>query len=537
MKEKDTFEKLQKRKKSQLENNKRSYQNENPAKSAPNSGKNKGGSAYRRKKKNQHKAAKRVGVILVLLQAILSVLFVGILFKIDLLPFKYMALIIFLLAALWLIAYATQKRHKRRALPGKVLSVFMIILLAIGSFYLAKMNGAFNAVTGGSYKVDSIVVAVLKDDSAETIEDAKDYSFGIQTAVGGDGINQAIQVINTELKDSIATTEYANMQELAVSLQDGSVDAIIYNEGYVGMLEEVFENYEGSIKVIYRHEIKTELQTSTIQKEFSITEDTFSVYLSGIDVYGAIETNSRSDVNIIATVNPETRQILLTTTPRDFYVPIPGVSNGQKDKLTHAGIYGVDASMAALESLYETEIPFYARINFTSLIDIVDVLGGVDVYSEYEFTTSYGSYVKQGMNHFNGKQALEFARERKNVPGGDNQRGKNQQAVIVAMIKKMISPAILTKASGIIDSVSGNVETNMSQDHIQSLIKMQLNEGGSWNIYSVAATGTDGNDITYSMPGLSTYVMYPNTDSVNAIIDLMNRVENGEVLDGSEVAQ
>ena len=256
-----------------------------------------------------------------------------------------------------------------------------------------------------------------------------------------------------------------------------------------------------------------------------------------IDVYGAIETNSRSDVNIIATVNPSTRQILLTTTPRDYYIPIPGVSNGQKDKLTHAGVYGVDASMATLESLYETEIPFYARVNFTSLVEIVNVLGGVDVYSEYAFTTSYGSYVKQGMNHFNGKQALEFARERKNLAAGDNQRGKNQQAVIVAMIKKMISPAMLTQASGIIDSVSGNVETNMTQEQIQALIKMQLNEGGSWSIYSVAATGTGDNNITYSMPGLSTYVINPNMDSVNEIISLINRVEDGEKLEGSEVAE
>lgn len=536
MKEKDKFEKLQAQKKRQMKDNKRSYEHDNPAKSSPNSRKKTGG-ASRKGKKKQHSTAKKIGIALMALHGIMSVVFVGTLFAINLLPMKFMILLIILLAALWAIAFATQKRHKRRALPGKILSGFMIILLAFGSFYVGKMNGAFNKVTGGSYKIDSIVVAVLNEDPAETLEDMKDYAFGAQYAVGGDDIKQAITAMNTELDAEIAVTEYTNMQELATALFDGSVKAIIYNEGYTGMLSETVENYEAGVKIIYRHEIKTELETPTVNKEFSITEDAFSVYLSGIDVYGAIETNSRSDVNIIATVNPSTRQILLTTTPRDYYIPIPGVSNGQKDKLTHAGVYGVDASMATLESLYETEIPFYARVNFTSLVEIVNVLGGVDVYSEYAFTTVGGMYVKQGMNHFNGKQALEFARERKNLAAGDNQRGKNQQAVIVAMIKKMISPAMLTQASGIIDSVSGNVETNMTQEQIQALIKMQLNEGGSWSIYSVAATGTGDNNITYSMPGLSTYVMNPNMDSVNEIISLINRVEDGEKLEGSEVAE
>ena len=203
-------------------------------------------------------------------------------------------------------------------------------------------------------------------------------------------------------------------------------------------------------------------------------QDPFSVYISGIDVYGEIEQTSRSDVNIIATVNPKTHQILLVTTPRDYYVPIPGISRGQEDKLTHAGNYGVDVSMATLEELYQVKIPFFARINFTSLIDIVDHLGGVDVYSEYEFRTSRNSEhvmdVQKGLNHFNGEEALAFSRERENVPGGDNQRGKNQQAVITAMIKKMISPQMLMKANSIIDDVSGNVETNMSQEQMQSCL-------------------------------------------------------------------
>lgn len=530
MKDRDAFDELQRQKKRKLQTSEqRKSQFDNPAKSSPNRGK--------AKAKSKRKLDKKIGIFLTILQGILSAIFLWTVFKINLLPTKYLLVVIFIIFALFAITFATQKRHKGHAMYGKSLSVFMILILSVGSFYIAKVNGAFDNVTGGSYKIDSIVVAVLKDDPAETIADAKDYSFGVQYAIAGEGVRQAVDSINETLSTDINTVEYEAIQDQATALHDGSVKAIIYNEGYTGMLAETFEGYESSIKIIHRYEIKTQISVKDEAKEFSVTKDTFSVYISGIDVFGAIETNSRSDVNIIATVNPKTHQILLSTTPRDFYVTIPDVSNGQKDKLTHAGIYGVDASIATLENLYDTKIPFYARVNFTSIIEIVDQLGGIDVYSEYSFTTADGYYVQAGMNHFNGEEALSFSRERYNVPGGDDQRGKNQQAVIVAMIRKIISPQILMKASGLIDSVSGNVETNMTQKQIQELVKMQLSEGCSWNIYSAAASGTGGSDYTYSMPGISVYVTYPDKEAVDNIKNLMDRVEDGEMLDGSEVAE
>lgn len=344
-----------------------------------------------------------------------------------------------------------------------------------------------------------------------------------------------MQAINSELGSDITTKEYNSLAEQAEALHDGEVDAIIYNEGYTGILEEAFEGYTQNTKTIYTYSIKSELQNQSADVE--VKDETFSVYISGIDVFGAIETNSRSDVNIIAVVNPTSHQILLITTPRDYYVEIPGISGGQKDKLTHAGIYGVDASMATLEQLYDMDLDFYARVNFTSLIEIVDALGGVDVDSEYAFTTSSDSgkviNVVQGTNHFNGEEALAFSRERQNVPGGDNQRGKDQQAVITAMIKKMVSPAILTGANGILNSVSGNVETNMSQSQIQELIKTQLSDGASWNITSMAAEGTGDSQYCYSYSGSPLYVMQPDQASVDAIKAAVDQVENGETLEGT----
>lgn len=492
-----------------------------------------------RKKKKQNLVSRRVGISLAVVEGIASIIFMAGLLRLNMLPFSYTAVIGVILLLCFGVLFAGQFFSKKKAVAGKVLSAVLALLLLFGAYYLFRAGGALNEITGGEYKLDNIVVAVMADNKAEDIQDAKDYTFGVQYQMKGEQISQTVEAINDELGSEIETVEYQSLAEQAQALHDGTVDAIIYNEGYTGILAEAFEGYEENTKVIYTHSIKNELENKAA--DVKVEDETFSVYISGIDVYGAIETNSRSDVNIIAQVNPATHQILLVTTPRDYYVEIPGITQGQKDKLTHAGIYGVDASMATLENLYDMEIDFYARVNFTSLIDIVDALGGVEVESEYAFTTSEDSGlvmdVVQGMNSFNGKQALAFSRERQNVPGGDNQRGKDQQAVITAMIKKMVSPAILTGANGIINSVSGNVETNMSETQIQDLIKQQLADGASWSIKSLAAEGTADSQYCYSYAGQPLYVTQPDAGSVETIKEALKAVENGEMLEDSEATQ
>ncbi len=478
---------------------------------------------------------RKVGLALAGIQAVISIVFLVALFRLNMFPGLFVAVIGFVLAACLGIILASQFFSKKNAISGKVLSVVISILLLIASYYLFRVNSAIGEISGGEYKLDNMVVAVMAEDSAEKIQDAKQYRFGVQYQMKGEQIKETVDAINEELGTEIEVVEYESLAEQAEALHNGEVEAIIYNEGYSGILEEAYEGYSSDTKIIFSHSIKNALENKAADVE--VKDESFSVYISGIDVYGAIETNSRSDVNIIATVNPKTHQILLVTTPRDYYVEIPGISGGQKDKLTHAGVYGVDASMATLEQLYDTEIDFYARVNFTSLIEMVDALGGVDVESEYAFTTSADSglvmNVVEGTNHFNGKQALAFSRERQNVPGGDNQRGKDQQAVITAMIKKMVSPAILTGANGIISSVSGNVETNMSEEQIQNLIKQQLAEGGSWNIKSLAAEGTGDSQYCYSYTGMPLYVMQPDQTAVETIRTAINAVESGETLEGS----
>ncbi|GAB6953653.1 LCP family protein [Mediterraneibacter glycyrrhizinilyticus] len=533
--------KAQAQRKRRMEEQRQRVAYENPAKSVMGSGKR---SSYPGNKRGHGRRDNQIswtiGVVLGVIQAVASVVFMIALFVLNMLPGKYLAIVAGLLLIALLIVFTSQLLSKKKGVAGKIFSVLMSVVLAVGSFYIFKANGTVSEISGGGTKVDKVVVAVLADDPAETIQDAKDYSFGVQYALKGEEIQETVGAINEELGSAIAETEYRSVQEQATALHNGDVQAIIYNEAYNGILSEEFGDFGNSIKVIYSHSIETKVENNAAQ-QVEVKDDTFTVYISGIDVYGAIETNSRSDVNIMAVVNPTSHQILLVTTPRDYYVEIPGISGGELDKLTHAGIYGVDASMATLGQLYDTTIDFYARVNFTSLVEMVDALGGVDVYSEQAFTTSEDTglvmNVVQGENHFNGQQALAFSRERMNVDGGDFQRGKNQQAVITAMIKKAVSPAILVGANGILNSVSGNVDTNMSQDQIQTLIKTQLSDGGAWNIKSVAAEGTGDQQYCFSSPGSLLYVTQPDPNSVASIKAMIDSVENGEVFTDSEVVQ
>ena len=439
----------------------------------------------------------------------------------------------------WCITLNSQVARRKKGTFGKVFSLLLTFCLFIGSYYVAEANDMISRITGGNYKVDKMIVAVRADDPAETLEDAADYTFGVQFSKGSDNMQAAVSDIQKQIGSEIQTTECDSVQTQAQQLLDEEVDAIIYNGAYTSLMEENVTDFSKKIKILYTFDIRVQLDFGNSgATDDSITKEPFTIYISGIDTYGEVSETSRSDVNLIAVVNPKTYQILLVTTPRDYYVPIPGVSGGQKDKLTHAGIYGIDASMRTLGELYETDINYYARLNFTSLIDIVDTLGGVDVYSELAFQTGTESGcivdVQEGWNHLNGEQALAFSRERHALADGDNQRGKNQQAVLTAMLRKCLSPTMLLKAGTIMNQVSSEVETNLSQAQINSLIKYQLNKNATWTIQSVAATGTNDKGYCYSSGDTPLFIMDPDEDVVQEIIDLANVVEEGGTLKDGE---
>ncbi|MCB6202629.1 LCP family protein [Extibacter muris] len=467
-----------------------------------------------KKKKGRHMAGKFIALI----QLLLSVGLIAVVWNSGLLPAKYIASMVILLLVLFGFCFGIQYVKSRLNIVGIVLSALISICLAGGLFYTMQAAQIMKDVGGASYKTDNMIVVVKKDDPAANLLAAKNYRFGVQTAVDKDNNQKMVEDVQKVIGRDMKLEEYATLQEEAEALLKGRIDAAIYNEAFNGILEDAIEDYSSEIRILYQYGIDT-----PIEPEETDVEEPFNIYISGIDVSGPITTNSRSDVNIIMTVNPKTKKILLTTTPRDYFVQIPGVSGEQRDKLTHAGIYGVDVSMNTLEQLYGIDISYYARVNFTSLITIVDALGGIDVHSDYDFK-ALGFSFKKGINHLNGEESLAFSRERYSFESGDNQRGKNQEAVLTAILQKAMSPAILTSANEILRNISDCVETNMTQDEMSRLINMQLSSGTAWTIESAAAAGQGDNQACYSSGSQLLYVMWPDEDSVRQIAEKMKNV-------------
>ena len=264
-----------------------------------------------------------------------------------------------------------------------------------------------------------------------------------------------------------------------------------------------------------------------------ITKEPFVIYLSGVDTRGELTEKARSDVNILAVVNPVTKRVALINTPRDYYVDLAGTDS--KDKLTHAGLYGVETSMATLGNLYGINVDHYIRINFAGFISIVDALGGVDVYSDQAFTSvgSPGYYdpttFVEGWNHLDGKAALAFARERHAFASGDIQRGINQMKVIDAMLNKIKSPALLMGFSKIMDAASDCFVTDFSQEQISALVRMQLSDFADWDIQSYTVTGSSSTSTKcYSAKGQKLYVMKPDEAAVSKAKEMIASVLGGE---------
>ena len=305
--------------------------------------------------------------------------------------------------------------------------------------------------------------------------------------------------------------------------------AILLNKGYIPLLEEQegYADFSDRTRILYEYTTTKTVEPTPADTNapVDVTKDPFVVYCSGIDARSSnINITSRSDVNILAVVNPTTRQILLVNTPRDYYLPL--AHNGQLDKLTHAGIYGTGESMQTLDNLYGTHTSFYMRVNFAGLTKIVDALGGVDVYSTKTF--SMGGYdFTEGVNHLNGEAALCFSRERYAFADGDNQRGKNQMAVIQAIISKASSPAVLKNYQTLLSSLSDAFITSLSYDDIASLVQMQLQDMSGWHVTSYAVSGSGDTSYCYAL-GDAAWVMRPNMDTVNTAKELIRQVMSGE---------
>jgi LCP family protein required for cell wall assembly len=463
----------------------------------------------------------------------------------KMLPTKYMILIMLFLLIINAGNVLVQV-PRRRKLAGKlicaILSVILSAAMIFGMVALGSVQNALNKISGKLQQTTVIDVIVPANDPAQSIQDAKGYQFGVLKTMDSDMLTATKDDLSGKV-GTVQTTPYTSITSLADALYAGEVDAILINDSFISMLTDLngYKSFSTDTRILYQFNYVTNV--SVTDPNANTAKEPFAVYLSGTDArFDDLSVASRSDVNILAVVNPKSKQVLLINTPRDYYVPLAVDEPGAYDKLTHAGIYGVDCSMQTLANLYGIEIPYYARVNFNGFRSLVDALGGITVDSAVEFSVEmgvdggdgYGGYFSyhEGENELDGAAALAFCRERYAFSDGDNQRGRNQMAVIQGIINKATSPAILAKYQGVLSAVTECVSTNLSYNDITSLVQLTLKGGDGWNIASFSVSGAgDQSDSCYSYPGQSLYVTDMDETSISNAKQLINAVVNGEIPD------
>ena len=464
--------------------------------------------------RNLKKIFKDVRTYFMILLAVPIVWLIYQIVRYRILPTRYIVIIVALLLILFILMALMQYKSKKKPVKiiGKVIIILLCIVLFIGNYTYMQTVGVFGNVST-TEDTDVVSVVVLKNSSYEYIEDLKGKVFSA-LATSDEHVDNMLSTIKATNGETPNVRRYSGVLTWVNALYSGEVSCLVMNESYRSIIEDDYENFSDETRVIYSKNYVTEVDTTT---NTDLTKNTFSVYISGIDTYGTISTKSRSDVNMIVTVNPNTKQILLTSIPRDYYIPF-NVLGGERDKLTHSGLYGVEETKGNVENYFGVNIDYYVRVNFTSLIDIVDAIGGIEV----DNPRAFGEF-SQGTIHLNGTQALAFSRERHAFADGDKERGRNQMRVITGIINKVISPSIITNYMSLLNSLHSSFQTNLTDDQMISLLRMQINDMSAWNIESISVDG-NGNTLYSPIYGSSLYMMVPDDASVETAKQKINQL-------------
>ncbi|MDO4480915.1 MAG: LCP family protein [Erysipelotrichaceae bacterium] len=442
-------------------------------------------------------------------------------------------------------------------IPSKIFLSLLVICLVfvsgMGNYYVYKTSHMIKKVTTNEGKVKNIVSVIALTNS--NIQDITDLSTSNKVAVlksidtygTKKSIKDVCKQFDVEKKSELPfTIDSANsVQEAVNSLYNEDVDAIIINETYRTNIKEIesFSDFDENTKVIYQTVYYTEAKNDALAVS-DITNEPFSILISGNDTYGDVGELSRSDVNMVVTINPLTSTVLLTSIPRDTYMPTYCDATetcviGAMDKITHTGIYGINTTQRTVENFLDMEINYTFRANFSSVIDIVDALGGVDIYVEegMAVSTFYADHtlegVTEGWNHLDGKRALAYARERHAYLDGDNQRVRNQQQVLMAIFEKATSTDIITKYASLLDALSKAFETNLTTNEITDLIKFQIQAMPEWKFESYQITGY-GDMLNCAALGSEASVTVPYDESIRIAQEKIRAVLDGKSSDTVE---
>lgn len=494
--------------------------------------------------KEQNKVLRGIGIVLSILLVVASFYLLYQLIKINVLPTKLLFLITIVFVLLDAI-FALLLCYYTRAIVSKIICVVITLVLVFGScmggYYISKTGSLLTNITNVTKHAKNTVSVVVKQSSdIKNKSQLNGLSVGILRTIGTQGSSKALKELS---KDGIVMnqSEYDSLSAMLEAFYNGEVDSIIINESSRSQIldMESYADFDNNTRVVYQTSYKVE-NTDKANAVSDITSKPFNVLISGSDTRGGFDENGRSDVIMVATINPKTSTILLTSVPRDFYVTTAcdaadGCMQGALDKITHTGIHGTNTTKRTVEQLLGIEINYTFKVGFDAVTELVDAVGGVDVtvapgYAVNNFNSLSGFSVHEGVNHLNGEQALAFARERYAYTEGDRQRTKNQQLVLMGIVDKITSPSIVQNYSSIMDAMSNTFSTTMSSSEISDLIKYQINNNPKWKMEQYMVDGT-GDTLMCAELGDAANVMVPDQSTVKMAKDKINAVLAGKSAD------
>ena len=485
--------------------------------------------------------SKIFGILFSLVLVISSIYFLYQLIQLNVLTSKllFLATTIFILIDLIFVLLLC---FISKGVVSKIICILLAVVLSvgygIGGYYISKTGGALDKITSVTKNAKNTVSIIVKQSS-----DIKDknslngLSVGYLRNIGTAGSAAMLEDLSKS-NIKMEQIQYDSMTALLEAFYNGEVDSIIINESSRSQIldMETYSNFDSNTRVVYQTSYKVKNNDSATSVS-DITSKPFNVLISGSDTRGGFDENGRSDVIMIATVNPKTHTILLTSVPRDFYVTTAcdagdGCMQGALDKITHTGIHGTNTTKRTVEQLLGIEINYTFKVGFDTVTDLVDALGGVDVnvepgYATNSFAALSGFSVHEGVNHLNGEQALAFARERYSYTEGDRQRTKNQQQVLMGIVKEATKPSVITNYAAIMDTMANTFSTTMSNAEITDLIKYQLNNNPTWKMEQYMVDGT-GDTLMCAELGDAASVMVPDQSTVKMAKDKINAVLAGK---------
>lgn len=486
--------------------------------------------------KNESKVSKVLSILLSVVLVVSSFYLLYQVIRLNVLPSKFLfplTIGVVVLDAIFILLLIYFSKNVVSKIVCIVLTLFICVASCMGGYYISKTQNVLSNITNVAKHAKNTVSVIVKESSS-----IKNKSQLNGVSVGSLRLNeQGSKKVLKELSSEgivLNQTEYDSMTALLEAFYNGEVDSIIINESSRSQIldMEAYSNFDSNTRVVYQtsYKVKNNDSASAVS---DITSKPFNVLISGSDTRGGFDENGRSDVIMIATVNPKTHTILLTSVPRDFYVTTAcdagdGCMQGALDKITHTGIHGTNTTKRTVEQLLGIEINYTFKVGFDTVTELVDVLGGVDVYVEPGYATTTSEFsVHEGVNHLNAQQALAFARERYSYTEGDRQRTKNQQQVLMGIVKEATKPSVITNYAAIMDTMANTFSTTMSNEEITDLIKYQLNNNPTWKMEQYMVDGT-GDTLMCAELGDAASVMVPDQSTVKMAKDKINAVLAGK---------